>query len=448
MAISRPLLLALLGAALLAVTFFAVQGARTTTQDPAAPAATPSPAPVEEQAAKAPEPVETSGMTAEEATEAAFAGAEVRSAQVDVRFAVTQSRGSAQDGSARLTGSFESKGAGKMPVFDLDLTVNAGGQKLRAGAVSLGDRAFLTRGDDAYAVPGPLWKAFTSARAKQANLSRDAQSDAPSALLGVNTEGWLDNSKVEGSETIDGVSTTHVSADVDVVTITSSILPLAQQSGTTLPPNFSETVAKEVKEAQLDVYVGEDRILRRLSLDVELRTSTLTLALNLSEVNEPQRIAVPDQIVRKPASQMGEEQSVIASTMLAGGALILDPPAESATTEGFDLEASIVSLRSTNNPARAIRAVKAGKKVVIFFENPRGLDDRTMERSLRSVARRSKVLFLTDDVAAVDRYGDLVQNLAISQAPSTVIIDRKGRARVIEGFVDAGTLRQAVADAR
>jgi protein-disulfide isomerase len=41
-----------------------------------------------------------------------------------------------------------------------------------------------------------------------------------------------------------------------------------------------------------------------------------------------------------------------------------------------------------------------------------------------------------------------VQDLGVSETPSVVIIDRKGKARLIEGYVDATTLTQAVSDAR
>ena len=100
------------------------------------------------------------------------------------------------------------------------------------------------------------------------------------------------------------------------------------------------------------------------------------------------------------------------------------------------------------NPGRAARAVRKHKKVVILFRNPRGLDDKAMSPVLRDVNRRTQALVLSDDVAAVDRYGQLVEDLGVSQTPSIVIIDRKGKARLIEGYVDSNTLTQAVSDAR
>jgi hypothetical protein len=103
---------------------------------------------------------------------------------------------------------------------------------------------------------------------------------------------------------------------------------------------------------------------------------------------------------------------------------------------------------TTPNPGRAARAVKQHKKVVILFRNPRGLDDRAMGPVMRAVDDRTKALVLTDHVDAVERYGKLVEDLGVSQTPSVVIIDTRGEARLLEGYLDSNTLTQAVADAR
>jgi hypothetical protein len=92
--------------------------------------------------------------------------------------------------------------------------------------------------------------------------------------------------------------------------------------------------------------------------------------------------------------------------------------------------------------------VREHKKVVIVFGNAHALDDRAMLPVIRSVDRRTKAVVLIDDVAAVERYGKLVEDLGVSQTPSIVIIDRTGHARLLEGFTDAESLTQAVADAR
>ena len=71
-----------------------------------------------------------------------------------------------------------------------------------------------------------------------------------------------------------------------------------------------------------------------------------------------------------------------------------------------------------------------------------------MSAVMRDVDRRTNALMLTDHVAALERYGKLVEDLGVSQTPSVVIIDRSGEARLIEGYVDSDGLAQAVADAR
>jgi len=49
-----------------------------------------------------------------------------------------------------------------------------------------------------------------------------------------------------------------------------------------------------------------------------------------------------------------------------------------------------------------------------------------------------------DEVAA---FRPMLSNVGISQVPSTVIVRPGRKAVLIQGFVDAGTLRQNVADA-
>jgi thioredoxin-related protein len=45
-------------------------------------------------------------------------------------------------------------------------------------------------------------------------------------------------------------------------------------------------------------------------------------------------------------------------------------------------------------------------------------------------------------------YGELVENLGVSQAPAIVFINRRGRASLVEGYVDGQSLAQVIADAR
>jgi hypothetical protein len=249
--------------------------------------------------------------------------------------------------------------------------------------------------------------------------------------LNVNPSTWVRDVKSEGTETVGGVETEHVSATIDPQAVVADLERAAGQTGGEPPKGLG----RAVKSGELDAWVGsDDNILRRLS--VQLTTagdSKLRLDVRLSDVNDPQQIEAPAHVrAGAPAGAFGAlAQSLSGNLGRASGA-----------------ESSSLAVLTSPNPGRAARAVRKHKKVVILFRNPRGLDDRAMASVMRSVDQRTKALVLTDEVGAVERYGELVEDLGVSQTPSIVIIDRKGKARLIEGYVDSNTLTQAVADAR
>jgi hypothetical protein len=92
--------------------------------------------------------------------------------------------------------------------------------------------------------------------------------------------------------------------------------------------------------------------------------------------------------------------------------------------------------------------VARGRKVAIFFANPRGLDDQAVRAAVRGLDRATNgVVVLTDHVGNVDEYGSMVEDLGVNQTPAVVVIDTRGSARLIEGYVDPESLVQVVADA-
>jgi hypothetical protein len=101
-------------------------------------------------------------------------------------------------------------------------------------------------------------------------------------------------------------------------------------------------------------------------------------------------------------------------------------------------------------PARVLAAAKAlgeNKAVVFFFSAPGPADDvgaRLAVHSLRGMPRVEIFDASLDEVAA---YRPMLSNVGISQVPSTVIVRPGKKAVLFQGFVDAGTLRQNVADA-
>jgi hypothetical protein len=416
MAISRPFLLAVLGALLLGVTVVTVQNARTTSDNDAAPAAT--------QTQAAPAPSETPAAAGpEETLKSAFDLGELDSASFAAKV-VLGNRGNT--GTFHLLGAFDAAEGKGIPEFKVNARISIGGQNVVGGFVSLGDKAYFVRGDTGWRVPAALWTPLVEGAAGGDGAKQKLPVDIHPAT-------WVRDVKSEGKQSIDGVQTEHVSASVDPKAVVNDLAQAVQQNGGELPDQAA--LSRVVKRGELDVWVGsDDHIVRRLDAKLAFTgQGRLELDVRLSDVNKPQQIKAPKDVRSgAPDGAFGQ---------LANGV---------AAGIGGLTGADTVSLKALTspNPGRAARAVRKHKKVVILFGNARALDDRAMIPVIRSVDKRTKALVLIDDIDAVDRYGKLPEDLAVSQTPSVVIIDRRGHARLIEGYVDSNTLTQAVADAR
>jgi len=101
-------------------------------------------------------------------------------------------------------------------------------------------------------------------------------------------------------------------------------------------------------------------------------------------------------------------------------------------------------------PAGVARALSQRKVIALLFTLEGAADDSATRSALRSLktGSKSKVAVFTDSIANVGRYSRLVGSLGISQVPSVVIVDTQREAQLLEGYVDSGTLRQYVADAK
>jgi hypothetical protein len=426
MAISRPLLLALLGAVLLAATFVSVQNARNSASGEAVPAAQ------QTQPEKPPAAQAESAASPADTLKAALPGKINGAAfELQAKFA-----GGAESVKVGLSGAFERGAANDIPALDLDADVNALGQSFQGGFVAVDAKAYFTQGDDAWEVPAEAWDPVVQAVADGAVAKQPLPFE-------FHPETWVRGAETVGEEELDGIDTTHVSAAVDVEAMARDLTSAAPGNAAQL--RQPKQLAGLVERAEFNAWVGSDQVLRRLTaqlvFDVPERLrgagqparGRIDFALNLSRVNKPQNIEAPTRARDGlPPGKFG--RFVQGFTAGLSGVMGGEP-------------VSLAAL-STDNPQKAARAVQAGRKVVIFFRNPRGLDDRAVAGSVREVERSSNAVVLTDHVDAVERYGKLVEDLGVSQTPSLVLIDSAGDARLIEGFIDSESLTQAVADAR
>jgi hypothetical protein len=426
MAISRPFLLALLGVALLGATVFAVQNARNGGTDKGSE-------PVAKQAAEQATPAAEPAPSAAPAQvlSAAFNPTALRSASFDGTLAFAQG---GEKFTVKASGAFESTGPKEMPKADVQVSIDVPGFDGRGGFVSTGDRAWFTRGNTGYAVPQAAWSKIVDGREKGTAPTANAPK------LDVDPSAWLQNVKSEGTEQMDGVQVTHLSADVDSARAVMDVAKAMNGAGS-IPAGAEARISKMLDNGHIDAWVGDDKILRRVSLALSGRDNsgergTFDLDMALSRVNQLQQIERPAKVKNAlPGGTFGQF-----ATGFVGGL---------GNTVGVTPDDLRLGVPVTNSHVKAERAVADNKKVVIFFENPRALDDKAVADSVKSLDRRmKKVVVLTDDVRNSDRYGSLLEDLHVNQAPAIVVIGRSGKASLIEGYVDAGSLVQVVADAR
>jgi hypothetical protein len=426
MSVSRPFLIALIGILLLGVTFFAVQNSRD--------AASSDPAPVAGQS----QPSEAAPqLTPKQQLEAAFTNDDLKSASFEGELSFSSL---GQRNVLEASGAFEDRGPKEMPVVDIQVNVDAESADLdlEGGFATNGDRAWFTRGDSAYAVPQESWDKIVEARASGAGAGQG------SAELKLEPSGWLRKVTSEDGGEIDGVETTHLSADVDAATAVAQIAQAMADTGQLAAsplPNAAQRLRGVLSDAELELWVGKDEIIRRLTFELSgkgdaNRPVDTDLRFELSGVNEPQDVSAPAKLENSlPGGQYGQ----FAQGLVAG----------LGSSVGVDASALGLGVPTTNAHLKAERAVADHRKVVIFFENPRGADDRAVDSAVRGLDRETRnVVVLTDHVGNVDKYGSMVEDLGVSQTPAVVVIDRRGSARLLQGYIDAASLVQVVADAR
>ena len=275
---------------------------------------------------------------------------EIRSGRADVQLKVVVDdpsfRGPVDIG---ISGPFQSAGSGEIPQFDMALDVDAQGQTFEAGLISTSDRAFVEMSGTAYEVPADLLDELKRGF-ERSQQDRSQQMSLES--LGLDPLSWLVDPTVEGTETVGGVETEHISAGVDVSALLDDVdkvlaeideQGLAGATGQDVPDSIPADARSQIEEAvrtaDFDVWTGaEDHTLRRLRVVLEIvppegdggpRSLDLELTVELTDLNEPQTIEAP--ATTRPLDELlGQFQGLL------GGALGGAAGGGGASTEQLD----------------------------------------------------------------------------------------------------------------
>ena len=431
MSVSRPFLLVLIGVVLLGATFFAVQNAQ---QRGAA-------ARLRRRGWRRRRQQPRSRARAAAVARAGARGGlhELTPRERPLRRSTLPFSAQGQTGTLELSGATDdsAKDAAPRPRRS---SVERAGHEARGRLRHHGRQGLVHAiGDTGYLVPAGVWDEIVEAAARAARTPR-AQPRPTRRSFRFDPAKWIADVSAEGSETIDGVETRHVSA-------ASTRLPRPPTSGLGPPPAARQVaqpcrrtpcaqVEKGVKRADFDVWVGEkDKILRRLDASsVELAVPgagpvKMSLALRARATwDEPQTIDGSGQ-GRATKLPGGELRPVHAHRLLGGlggGRRRRPEPLRAglqATTTRKKLERALAQSSARSCSSSRTRAGSTTRRVETL--GPLGHATRrrpwcspTSSRTSTATARWSRVS-------------------ASTRRPAVVVIDSRGKARLIEGYVDA-----------
>jgi hypothetical protein len=218
----------------------------------------------------------------------------------------------------RLAGPYSSNGSAKIPSLAWDVSIAGGGQTFSTAILSTGSRAFVNFQGTNYEVS----PATVAGLNRQWSARRSG--GRTFGALGLHPLDWVKNASMQGDSQIAGVTTTHVTAGLDVGKMLSDLNHLGGTVGSvTRTPQLTAhdiSVAKKVvQNPRFDVYVGKaDHKIRRIAASVEfkvpsgsqarvggLKGGTLTIAVQLASVGQPQQIAAPK--TARPISQLRQQ---------------------------------------------------------------------------------------------------------------------------------------------
>jgi hypothetical protein len=243
----------------------------------------------------------------------------------------------------KMAGPFQSRGNNQLPEMDLVLGVTGSGQDFSAGAVTTGDKGYVSFQGKSYAVPATVFNQFKQGFQQQ-QKSDKSSSQLDLKALGINPDAWLANPKNEGTEQVGGAATTHVSSSVNIDALVNDVnnllkkadrLNLSRQQLQQLPKSLSgsnrKLIKDSIKSAKVDIWTGkDDKTLRRLDLKVNfdipqslraqaqgLVGGTIDLTLEVADVNKKQDIKAPAN--PRPWSELQQQFSSSALGSLSGG---------------------------------------------------------------------------------------------------------------------------------
>lgn len=285
-----------------------------------------------------------------------FSGShQVNSGDLQIALTITPSGSHTFTGPISLTfgGPFQSEGTGKLPASNFNVALSALGNSTSIGIISTGHNGYVTFQGSSYQLPQASFQRL-EASFSQLTASPGGHHSSVLSRLGLQPLHWLSNPRVVGSETVGGVSTTHITAGINVSALLGDFSTFLQKasslgvSGSTglsggLPATLVTKIADEIQNPTFDVWTGtSDKTLRKLAIHLTLpvtgqistllgglQSAGISLSMSYGQLNQPQTITAPTSLA--PYSQFqsklqtfiaairGELTNVLGGAALSGG---------------------------------------------------------------------------------------------------------------------------------
>jgi hypothetical protein len=266
----------------------------------------------------------------------------VRSGELDMSLHVNAEGDEGGEFDLNLSGPFEGGAKGELP--QLELAAEASGSTqgenidFDGKLTLLTDRAFVEFEGTPYEVD-PTTFGFLKSAFEQAQQQEGSEADVTAcqeAAEGIKFSQFADNLENEGSEDVDGTSTTKVSGDLNVPGAIDAVIKLTEdpacssqlEAAGPLPLDELEEakgqVSKAIEKSHVELNVGDDDIVRKVAAELTIEPPEakgekveVEMEISLSGVNDQQSFAKPDNA--KPLEALFKQLGVNPLELLEGG---------------------------------------------------------------------------------------------------------------------------------
>lgn len=255
----------------------------------------------------------------------------VESGDIDLSLGIDVKGGKSGHVDVSLSGPFQKESDAELPEFDLTAVAKGslGGEDIDFdGGFTLlgGNKAYVGYEGAEYEVDPTTFSFVKSTLKKQGGGGASEASACTDAVGKLQISDLMENLKEGGSADVGGTSTTKVSGDLNASAALETVSELIEDPACSeqlkaagpLPSpaeldKAKSTVKDSVKDTHVDLYVGDDHIVRQISAQATIeppagadnkgvKSAQLDLDLKLTGVNEEQTISAPES--SKPLSDL------------------------------------------------------------------------------------------------------------------------------------------------